>query len=356
MTQKRTLVDGVMKAAFERARAALDFLEVHQLEPSPPHYEFALTVVSEPKSVLAKAVADHTDGGLRLTAATVKTLLSGHCQAAAAPPVVASGVSMVAAHEQTVARHAQELGSLTSDAHQLTENLGRDVGSMVDRAENWPGDAGNFVTRLSSAEQDLADLRKEIARLRDNMRAPPYPAQPVGAGTYPAHHAPSGFGTLARDDDRDDLTHALSRSGARELMQQVAQGGRSHVIMMFTVDDLETINDRYGRAVGDNVLNAFAATLQQTFDTEELIRWSGNEFVFIGRDITMDRARVRTEEALAAFAVRRLRLRGTGEWIGTITGSAGLAYGQSGEQEEVLTHARTLAQRAAAAGGNRYEM
>jgi diguanylate cyclase len=318
-----------MRTAFDRARRALNFLELHQLDPSPAHFEFALAVICAPGSKLSEAVALYTDGGLRLTAAAVHMLVDRYLS----PP----REQTLDRRERTVARQAQELGTLTSDAHHLTEALGRDMGAFVAQAggtqEDLPAAATDFVVRLSDAERELAALRSEVVRLRDNIVPLPLP----------------------EDSDRDDLTQALNRSGARGLMERADESGAGHVVLAFSVDALEAINDRYGRAVGDNILNAFAATLQQAFDDEELIRWSGNEFLFIIRELPASAARLRTEQALAAFAARRLRLRGSGEPIGTVTASAGIAVGQPGGQEESLILARSHAALAASRGGNQLE-
>lgn len=314
-----------MRTAFDRARRALNFLELHQLDPSPAYFEFALAVIGAPGSALSEAVATHTDGGLRLSAATVQMLVERHLSR---PPE-----QTLERRERTVMRQAQELGTLTTDAHHLTEALGRDMGAFAEQAADLPAAAADFVHRLSDAERELAALRSEVGRLRDNI----VPAPPPG------------------DADRDDLTQALNRSGAAGVMARADAGGQGHVVLTFGVDALEAINDRFGRAVGDNVLNAFAATLQQSFEEEELIRWSGNEFLFILRDLPAAAARLRTEQALAAFAARRLRLRGSGEPIGTVTASAGIAVGAAGGQEASLIASRANAALAASRGGNQLE-
>ncbi|MDR6788617.1 diguanylate cyclase [Sphingomonas sp. BE138] len=311
--------------AFDRARRALNFLELHRLDPSPSHYEFALAVIGAPGSALSEAVAAHTDGGLRLTVAAVQALVEQHLSP--------RREQTLDRRERTVMRQAQELGTLTHDAHHLTAALGRDMGAMVERAADLPAAATDFVHRLSDAERELADLRNEVVRLRDNIVPAPPPA----------------------DADRDGLTQALNRSGAAGVMARADAGGLGHVAVTFSVDALDAINDRYGRAVGDNVLNAFASTLQQTFDDEELIRWSGNEFLFIIRDLTADATRLRAEQALATFAARRLRLRGSGEPIGRVTASAGIAEGAAGQQEQSLIAARAAAALAASRGGDQLE-
>ncbi|MEO7680847.1 MAG: diguanylate cyclase [Sphingomonas sp.] len=312
-----------MKPVFQRARDALDFLEHHQLEPSAANYDLALRYISAPASELARDIYDRTSEGSRLTPAEILTLLERHC---ADGPATA-----LDRREHLVARQAEELGTLTSDAHDLTEALGRDVGTIVKQSDDWPSGTGDLVARLSVAERDLAELRDEFLTLRNAIGVP---------------------GPQRVDVGHDELTRALNQTGARRVLEPLAQNGRSYVLMMFIIDDLIGINNRLGRPVGDNVLNAFAATLREVFPGVELIRWTGNEFVIVTSDLAMSAARLLAEDALAALRDRRLKLRGTGEWIGTVTASMGIVVSQGEAPEALLSRARANALSAAASGGD----
>jgi diguanylate cyclase len=315
-----------MKALFDQARKALDFLERHHLDPSVAHYEFALRYVTDPTSKLALEVNEQTYGGLRLTSDAMLKLVERYS--------LRNLSTALDDRERTVARQAEELGTLTSDAHDLTEALGRDVGTMVEQAEDWPKSTGDLVARLSDAERDLAELRNEFLTLRNE----------VGSSVQRRANA-----------DRDELTQALNQSGARTLFDRFAEHGRTYVMIMFSIDNLIGVNERFGRGVGDNVLNAFAATLRQVFLDEELIRWTGNEFIIVATNLATAAARLLVEDALAALRARQLKLRGTGEWIGTVTASAGIVASHGDSPEAVLAHARANALSAAAHGGNRSE-
>ena len=311
-----------MQKRFDLAREAINFLEGHRLHPTTTHYGFALEVVSNRRSSLAQAVERETEGGLRLTAEAVVELQSRYSRLA--------GGGEVSLREQSVTKHAEQLDALTSDAHDLTKNLGLDVGAMAHKATEWPN-AVDLVGRLSGAERELSELRSEFAKLREEVVA-----------------------SLPRSDiNRDDMTQALNQQGAIPVFQRLAAGNRPYVVILFIVDSLVSINSRFGREVGDNVLNAFAATLRQVFDEEELIRWSGTEFVIPIPSISISAARILAEEALSKFHARRLKLRGSGDWIGTISASAGIVADRSNEPAVVVHKAQAYALTAAGEGGNR---
>jgi len=308
----------VTMPSFDLAREALAFLERHRLDPSPAHQDLASRYVANPHSALARDIDDHTDGGLRLTADTATMLIDLYCR---------DGPPEVTWRERNVAMQADELGSLAADAHDLTRTLGADIGAAGGRV---PVDQDAIVARLAQAERELADLRGELARLRDAI---------TGGAPRVAGH------------ERDGLTAALDQAGGERLFREFALSGRSYVMILFGIDGLVGINARYGRSVGNNVLSAFAATLRESFPDEELIRWSGNEFIVVLRDVALTMARALAEEALDAFHARRLKLRGSGDVIGPLTASAGIVVGKGDETTASIEQARANLAAGAAAGG-----
>jgi diguanylate cyclase len=151
------------------------------------------------------------------------------------------------------------------------------------------------------------------------------------------------------------LARAADQDRAWQVLERLAQRNSTYLLMVFSVDDLAGINNRFGRGVGDNVLSAFAATLQQAFPEQEVIRWTANEFIVIATDLPTMSARLLVEDVLIAFNARRLKLRGTGAWIGPVTASVGIVANQDDGLKAALARARANALLAAAQGGNRSE-
>lgn len=315
---------------FALARKALDFLERHRLEPSALHYEIALLYHAKPDCDLARAVSALVDDGLRLTGNDAQRLGGQYLQKSVAPHPDN--------HEATIEKQANKLGLLTSDACELTNLLSHDVGDMIEGAGDGPIESGAFVARLSTAERELLDLRAEFAKLQTEITTRQVPD------------------SIALDrEGRDSMTDAMSQHGARAMISHLATNNQRYVLIVFGIDDLVALNERFGRSVGDNILNAFAATLRSAFPGHDLIRWTGNEFVVVMVNTPLGAARIAAQEAIVAMAMRRLKLRGSGNDIGMITASAGLNMGPGAADEDVLARARARLLVAAAAGGNRFE-
>ncbi len=70
-----------------------------------------------------------------------------------------------------------------------------------------------------------------------------------------------------------------------------AERGRPLSVVIFDLDRFKLVNDRYGHAVGDQTLQAFAKILQTNTRRENLsARFGGEEFVSILRDATAEQA------------------------------------------------------------------
>lgn len=316
----------VVTITFEQARKSLDFLELQQLDPTPVNYELALTYIARSLPELSREIDATTYGGVRLSRNEADTLVKRF---------LTKNRSGISTREELVAQQTEELGVLTSEAHQVTSGLERDVAKAVSQAGEWPNASSEFLMRLSDAERDLAELRANLAKLQARV---------------------DGKEADTPSNSRDSLTKSLDRDGSQNLLRKLTTDGRSYVIIMFGLDDIEEFNEKYGRPVGDNIINALAATLREHFPEQELVRWSGNQFITILKDTAVMQARVIAEEALLAMSQRRLRLRDTGEWVGVVTASAGIVVGQHELTTDVLERARANLLSASEAGGNQIKI
>lgn len=89
---------------------------------------------------------------------------------------------------------------------------------------------------------------------------------------------------------RDDLTGLYGRQQLDECLKnshaQACQGGTTLSAIFCDIDHFKQINDSYGHRVGDEVLRLIAQTLQWGVqDRDLLVRYGGEEFVVIVRDL-----------------------------------------------------------------------
>jgi diguanylate cyclase (GGDEF)-like protein len=84
----------------------------------------------------------------------------------------------------------------------------------------------------------------------------------------------------------DHLTGLFNRRGffeaAEKLLETQRKQGQSVTIMMFDLDHFKSINDRFGHEVGDDALQAFAATASSNMRLHDIFgRLGGEEFAAI---------------------------------------------------------------------------
>lgn len=74
-------------------------------------------------------------------------------------------------------------------------------------------------------------------------------------------------------------------------------------IVIFDVDDLKSVNDRYGHLVGDTVIARIASKLRSGFRSCDLIaRYGGDEFVALLPGASKDAATSRADALVASWA------------------------------------------------------
>ena len=85
----------------------------------------------------------------------------------------------------------------------------------------------------------------------------------------------------SEQSNHDKLTLLPNRSEAEKaIVERVCQGD-DLVCALFVIDSMVSINNRFGRAAGDDILRKFAQYIAQTLGGVTLFRWTGPAFLAI---------------------------------------------------------------------------
>ncbi|EGP07209.1 hypothetical protein CSIRO_3217 [Bradyrhizobiaceae bacterium SG-6C] len=155
----------------------------------------------------------------------------------------------------------------------------------------------------------------------------------------------------------DPLTGLLNRRGFSEatsrMIEREAKAGRPVTVMIFDIDHFKSVNDRFGHATGDEVLQVFANVVVASLRITDLVgRVGGEEFAAL-LPCAMDEALVAAERVREAFEA-------SGVAIDDVpletTVSIGVAGGPANTELEVLmASADTALYQAKRGGRNRVE-
>lgn len=106
--------------------------------------------------------------------------------------------------------------------------------------------------------------------------------------------------------NRRFLTEHIDRDVALALRRydaQVPDDDSDLIFFLIDIDHFKSVNDQYGHAAGDAVLQQMRARLLSIFrDSDYLIRWGGEEFLVVARATRRSRASELAERARAAVA------------------------------------------------------
>ncbi len=150
----------------------------------------------------------------------------------------------------------------------------------------------------------------------------------------------------------DPVTRLPHRNTFEERLKlEISRSSRNATpfsVFLVDIDNMASINERIGVAVGDELLREVASVLSQTLrNSDELFRYGGDEFVVLLPD---------TEVGTAVLAAERCRHEvGTIETAGVPTSVAvGVAQFSSGRSpEEIISRCEIALYRAKESGGGR---
>jgi diguanylate cyclase (GGDEF)-like protein len=105
----------------------------------------------------------------------------------------------------------------------------------------------------------------------------------------------------------DPLTGIANRrsflNDGTELAKRHAASPRPSAVLLLDLDHFKSINDRFGHAIGDRVLQVFADTARANVRSADLIgRLGGEEFAAVLYDVGREKAVALAERVRSAFA------------------------------------------------------
>ena len=148
---------------------------------------------------------------------------------------------------------------------------------------------------------------------------------------------------------------AFLEEGEEHFARQVNES-RPTAVMLLDLDNFKSINDRYGHAIGDRVLEIFAEVASSCLRRIDLFgRLGGEEFAALLHDTTRDRALAVAEQIRSCFAAATREVEGRSV-DGTVSIGIVIAYEAALDLSALLAQADHALYRAKDAGRNRIEI
>ena len=162
--------------------------------------------------------------------------------------------------------------------------------------------------------------------------------------------------TIRAESLTDQLTGLSNRKSFDQVleleMKEALDSGEPLCLMLLDIDHFKTFNDTFGHQTGDQVLRLFAHTMKTNVKGRDLAaRYGGEEFAIILPKTPLRAAVTVAEQIRKAVRAKELIKKSTGESLGRITMSVGVAAFKSDDTAEAIIHRADKCLYAAKDGG-----
>lgn len=139
----------------------------------------------------------------------------------------------------------------------------------------------------------------------------------------------------------DMLTGLLNRRGFDQAMtyilEDIKKSKAPMSLLMLDIDYFKKINDTHGHLIGDNVLKLLGKLLNDHIKGKDIAaRFGGEEFILVLPETAMDKAYTLAEKIRTSLQKMRWKLKNTGESLGQVTISIGIAMHKENESVEAV--------------------
>jgi diguanylate cyclase len=240
----------------------------------------------------------------------------------------------------------------------LTDRIDNVGGQIVDEIEevmsmidNAAGSTTHYTESLAHATQSLGS-----AKDRDGLRAivetlvratrlmednNSQLEQRLKASKQEINQLQVNLEAVRHESLTDPLTSLANRKYFDQALEKfVAQSVATNeplALLMTDIDHFKAFNDTFGHLTGDQVLRLVALSVKQNVKGQDIAaRYGGEEFAVVLPDTTLRAARVVADHIRRAVMTKELMKRSTGEHLGRVTVSIGVAVLQKGETGQSL--------------------
>ena len=243
------------------------------------------------------------------------------------------------------------------------------LNALLEKLESAGRDAGDYGRTLSRASGELGAALSpdEIRHLVDSLSTATQTMETrtrvledeLNRSSEQVNLLKSQLEDVRKESLTDSLTAVANRQAFdAELRAATAEthvGGETVALVMFDIDHFKTFNDTWGHQTGDQVLRLVAQCMSENVKGRDTVaRFGGEEFAVILRRTTLENATRLADQIRTYVQGRKLVKRSSGDILGTITVSAGVArLGAGDTPASLIQRADACLYRAKNGGRNR---
>lgn len=202
-------------------------------------------------------------------------------------------------------------------------------------------EASQKITSKASKEEVERAVREIMAGTQDMMQQNQALEQELSKSSAAMKELQRDLDQVRKEALTDSLTNLSNRKAfdaeIRKIAKESAENGETFSLVMMDIDYFKSFNDSYGHQVGDQVLRLVARTLVEGVKGKDMAaRFGGEEFALILPETNSQGALKVADNLRKAVAGKEVINRNTGDKLGRITMSGGVAQFIPGESIEDL--------------------
>jgi diguanylate cyclase len=212
----------------------------------------------------------------------------------------------------STSRHSESLANMAAEVDDTTDlaALRGVIGKLAQTAKDIERTNLKFEAHLRESKQEINQLQKHLDAVRMEILTDP----------------------LTMLSNRKHFDQALV-----EAIADANANNTPLALVMADVDAFKKFNDSYGHLIGDQVLRLVALALKHNVKGQDLAaRYGGEEFAVILPNTTLHQAMTVAEHIRRGVMARELMKRSTGEKLGHVTMSLGVAALRPGDTPQSL--------------------
>ena len=307
-----------IERTFLIAERALELMKAYGSSAAPRSYEVWYTYVSGSKPLMNDAVKRISSERGALSEAEIDALYDAHlCTQRYAAEAERTSGSVIGEIDQVMGMIELALGSMAKYGQSL-EALSNDFAGPIDRAKvrevigSLVVATREVATTNQTLDARLKETRGEMESLRETLEA-----VRIESLTDPL------TGVSNRKHFEETLARALERAGSERSCL---------ALIVIDIDYFKRFKDTYGHLTGDQVLKLVGMTMREIVKVNStLARFGGEEFAVILPGQTLEAAQAIAEDLRKGVMSRELVKRSTGESLGKVTISTGVAALRQGD-------------------------
>lgn len=308
--------------AGEYLRLALNYIVKHRLPANPVNYTVWYEYVSGKNTKLKKAIDQSFEKKAPLDKAQVETWYRKYV-ADGDRIVIGKLLTKISLMLKDITRHVSETEDDLVGSGKNLEDLSDQIAmakdyadirivvdQMIDETRRLVKSGKRLQTRMKVSSEDLRQLNRELEKSQ-------------------------------KEAQTDTLTGLINRRGLEKRFEleriRARQNNDPFSIVMIDIDHFKSVNDRFGHLVGDSLLKGVSKLMKNHLRRNDLAaRYGGEEFLLLLPETDIDGARAVGEKIQRTLASKEWKLKETGESMGKITVSMGIAQYQVNEPENDL--------------------